>query len=192
MTTETTLATANETTTTMAPTTAANVPLKFQNLCENYATIVDDSRLFSNSLREGKCDFYFKTAARFMTSEGRNLQLKENCSKEEVNEFRFFCGGAGLTYLEQLHPDESDTPTPVSMCVNAFFDTSSNFLRDDVLPRPDCKCNHRQHVLVQNCSGFYVYRLFPVSPFIIECSARYCTEKLSKYRSLLLIFCYSL
>ena len=169
------------TTTTKAPTKIAISPQKPQNLCENYATIVDDSRLFSNPSVENKCDFYFKTAVRFMSSDGKNLQLKENCSNEDVNNFRYYCGGAGLTYIEQLHPEKSDVPTRASLCVNTFFDSAPN-LREDIFPRPDCKCNSRQNILVQNCSGFYVYQIAPISHFRLQCPARYCTEELSKCR----------
>lgn len=179
--------TAEETTTKKATTTKASIH-KPLNLCENYATVVDDSRLFSNSLKERKCDFYYKTAVRFMSSDGKNLQLKEKCSDDEVEGLRYYCGSDGLTYMEQLHPKESITPTPATVCVNTFFDTSINTatfqFREDVFPRPDCKCNSRHYILVQNCSGFYVYQLVPVSPVEVECPARYCTEKFSKY-----IFC---
>lgn len=179
--------TAEETATKKATTTKASIH-KPLNLCENYATVVDDSRLFSNSLKERKCDFYYKTAVRFMSSDGKNLQLKEKCSDDEVEGLRYYCGSDGLTYMEQLHPKESITPTPATVCVNTFFDTSINTatfqFREDVFPRPDCKCNSRHYILVQNCSGFYVYQLVPVSPVEVECPARYCTEKFSKY-----IFC---
>ena len=158
---------------------------KYQNLCENYATIIDDSRLFSNPYREYKCDFFHKSAARFISSNGSNLQLKEKCSSNETNATRYYCGGNGLTYLEQSHPDIADGPTQVSVCVNTFFATvlgsgsagfSSNFF-----PRPSCRCNYRQNILVQNCSGFYVYQLHPVAHPELDCPARYCTEESSKY-----------
>ena len=167
------------TTTTKAPTTVAISLRKPQNLCKNYATIVDDSRLFSNAVEGNKCEYYFKKAARFMSPSGRNLQLKENCSNEEVNKFRFYCGGAGLSYMEQAHPEISDTPTRVTVCVNTFIGTL-NFKTEDVFPIPDCKCNSRQTILVQNCSGFYVYQMFPISRIRHECPSRYCTQELSK------------
>ena len=158
---------------------------KYQNLCKNYATIIDDSRLFSNPYREYKCDFFYKSAVRFISSNGSNLQLKEKCSSNETNATRYYCGGNGLTYLEQSHPDIADGPTQVSVCVNTFFATvlssgsagfSSNFF-----PRPSCRCNYRQNILVQNCSGFYVYQLHPVAHPELDCPARYCTEESSKY-----------
>ena len=175
--------TTEETTTKNATTTTSiHKPL---NLCENYATVVDDSRLFSNSLEERKCDFYFKKAVRFMSSDGKNLRLKEKCSDDEVEQLRYYCGSDGLTYMEQLHPDESDIPTSATICVNTFFDISidgeTSQRRDDVFPRPDCKCNSRHYILVQNCSGFYVYQIVPLSPVDVECPARYCTEEFSKY-----------
>lgn len=169
-------------TTTEGPAIITKSPHKPQNLCENYATVVDDSRLFSNPLEENKCDFYFKTAVRFMTSKGGNLQLKDNCSNGELNELRFYCGSAGLTYIEQLHPEKSDVPSQVSVCINTFFDTV-DFRSDDIFPSQDCKCNSRQNILVQNCSGFYVYQIVPIVPISrvrLECPARYCTEELSK------------
>ena len=158
---------------------------KYQNLCENYAAIIDDSRLFSNPYREYKCDFFYKSAVRFISSNGSNLQLKEKYSSNETNATRYYCGGNGLTYLEQSHPDIADGPTQVSVCVNTFFATvlgsgsagfSSNFF-----PRPSCRCNYRQNILVQNCSGFYVYQLHPVAHPELDCPARYCTEESSKY-----------
>lgn len=164
-------------TTTTSTTTSSQ---KTQSLCENYATIIDDSRLFSNPSEENKCDFYFRKAVRFMSSKGKNLQLKENCSNEEVNQLRYYCGSSGLTYMEQLHPEKSDVPSPASVCVNTFFDYTSNLQREDIFPRPDCKCNRRQNVLVQNCSGFYVYQLVPISLVRYQCAARYCTEEISK------------
>ena len=114
-----------------------------------------------------------------MSSDGRNFQLKEKCSTEEVQEFRYYCGCAGLTYLEQLHPNISDVPTRASVCMNTFFVHSQKIVRDDI-PRSDCNCNSRQKILVQNCSGFYVYQLAPISHSQVECPARYCTENLSK------------
>ena len=162
--------------------TNRNSPHKPQNLCENYATIVDDSRLFSNPSTENKCDFYFKTAIRFMSSDGRNLQLKENCSKEEVDELRYYCGSAGLTFIEQLHPDVFDIPSLASVCINTFIDSNPQIrvFDESIFPRPDCECNYRQNILVQNCSGYYVYQLLPLSHFRLECPARYCTEELGK------------
>ena len=160
----------------------------FQTTSENYATIVDDSRLFLNPLKERKCDLFFKRAVRFISSDGKNLKLKENCSSDEVDKLRYYCGGNGLTYLEQLHPEESDIPTPASLCINTFFHfrfkpdpySRKTEFREDIFPNPDCKCSNRQYILVQNCSGFYVYQIFPISPVHIECPARYCTEKLGK------------
>ena len=162
--------------------TNRNSPHKPKNLCDNYATVVDDSRLFSNPSRENKCDYYFKTAIRFMSSDGRNLQLKENCSIEEIDEFRYYCGSAGLTFIEQLHPNISDVPSQVSVCINTFIDSNpqNRVVHETIFPRPDCKCNNRQNILVQNCSGYYVYQLLPISHFRIECPARYCTEELGK------------
>ena len=193
------LTTTKEATKTNEPVTTKTSTHKRQSLCDSYATIVDDSRLFSNSLKERKCDLFFKRAVRFMSSDGKDLKLKENCSSDEVDKLRYYCGGDGLTYIEQLHPDESDIPTPASLCINSFFDsvTNSDFrnfkLREDIFPRPDCICNNRQYILVQNCSGFYVYQLFPISPVIHACPARYCTEKLGKYRFFqLLIFLFFL
>ena len=180
-TTETNWTVTEETTTTKAP-NATTMPLhKYQNLCENYATIVDDSRLFSNPVRENKCDFYFKKAVRFMSSDGGNLQLKEKCNDEDVNEFRYYCGGSGLTYLEQLHPNKSDVPTVSSVCMKTFFAKGPEVVGNNI-PRPDCKCNSRQNILVQNCSGFYVYQLLPISHVDLECPARYCTEELRKFQ----------
>ena len=125
---------------------------KYQNLCENYATIIDDSRLFSNPYREYKCDFFYKSAVRFISSKGLNLQLKENCSSEETNATRYYCGGNGLTYLEQSHPDIADGPTQISACVNTFFATvfgsGSTAVSSNFFPRPSCKCNYRQNILV--------------------------------------------
>ena len=174
-----TTTTTTTTTPTKAPTTIAISPRKPQNLCKNYATIVDDSRLFSNAVEGNKCEYYFKKAVRFMSFSGRNLQLKENCSNEEVNKSRFYCGGAGLSYMEQVHPEISDVPTRVTVCVNTFIRAFSA-LREVVFPIPDCKCNSRQSILVQNCSGFYVYQIFPISLLRHQCPSRYCTEELSK------------
>ena len=158
---------------------------KYQNLCENYATIIDDSRLFSNPYREYKCDFFHKSAVRFISSNGSNLQLKEKCSSNETNATRYYCGGNGLTYLEQSHPDIADGPTQVSVCVNTFFATAlgsgSTGFSSNFFPRPSCRCNYRQNILVQNCSGFYVYQLHPVAHPELDCPARYCTEESSKY-----------
>ena len=158
---------------------------KYQNLCENYATIIDDSRLFSNPYSEYKCDFFYKSAVRFISSNGSNLQLKEKCSSNETNATRYYCGGNGLTYLEQSHPDIADGPTQISVCVNTFFATvfgsSSTAVSSNFFPRPSRKCNYRQNILVQNCSGFYVYQLHPVTHSELDCPARYCTEESSKY-----------
>ena len=158
---------------------------KYQNLCKNYATIIDDSRLFSNPYREYKCDFFYKSAVRFISSNGSNLQLKEKCSSNETNATRYYCGGNGLTYLEQSHPDIADGPTQISVCVNTFFATvfgsGSTVVSSNFFPRPSCKCNYRQNILVQNCSGFYVYQLHPVTHPELDCPARYCTEESSKY-----------
>ena len=158
---------------------------KYQNLCENYATIIDDSRLFSNPYREYKCDFFHKSAVRFISSNGSNLQLKEKCSSNETNATRYYCGGNGLTYLEQSHPDIADGPTQISVCVNTFFATvfgsGSTAVSSNFFPRPSRKCNYRQNILVQNCSGFYVYQLHPVTHPELDCPARYCTEESSKY-----------
>ena len=158
---------------------------KYQNLCENYATIIDDSRLFSNPYREYKCDFFYKSAVRFISSNGSNLQLKEKCSSNETNATRYYCGGNGLTYLEQSHPDIADGPTQISVCVNTFFATvfgsGSTAVSSNFFPRPSRKCNYRQNILVQNCSGFYVYQLHPVTHPELDCPARYCTEESSKY-----------
>ena len=155
---------------------------KYQNLCENYAAIIDDSRLFSNPYREYKCNFFYKRAVRFISSKGSNLQLKDNCSTEETNATRYYCGGNGLTYLEQSHPDIADGPTQVSVCLNTFFATvfSSAGVSTNFFPRPSCKCNYRQNIIVQNCSGFYVYQLHPVLHPELDCPARYCTEESSK------------
>ena len=174
--------TTNTATTKASPTTIAISSHKPQNLYKNYGTDIDDSRLFSNPSRENKCDFHFKTAVRFMSSKGENLQLKENCTNEEVNQFRYYCGGVGLTYIEQLHPEISDVPSRASVCVNTFIDSNPTTLlfTEDILPTPDCNCNIRQNIFVQNCSGFYIYQLFPISYFWLECPARYCTEELSK------------
>ena len=158
---------------------------KYQNLCENYATIIDDSRLFSNPYSEYKCDFFYKSAVRFISSNGSNLQLKEKCSSNETNATRYYCGGNGLTYLEQSHPDIADGPTQISVCVNTFFATvfgsGSTAVSSNFFPRPSRKCNYRQNILVQNCSGFYVYQLHPVTHPELDCPARYCTEESSKY-----------
>ena len=158
---------------------------KYQNLCENYATIIDDSRLFSNPYREYKCDFFHKSAVRFISSNGSNLQLKEKCSSNETNATRYYCGANGLTYLEQSHPDIADGPTQISVCVNTFFATvfgsGSTAVSSNFFPRPSCKCNYRQNILVQNCSRFYVYQLHPVAHPELDCPARYCTEESSKY-----------
>ena len=158
---------------------------KYQNLCENYATIIDDSRLFSNPYREYKCDFFYKSAVRLISSNGSNLQLKEKCSSNETNATRYYCGGNGLTYLEQSHPDIADGPTQISVCVNTFFATvfgsGSTAVSSNFFPRPSRKCNYRQNILVQNCSGFYVYQLHPVTHPELDCPARYCTEESSKY-----------
>ena len=172
--TKTTTLTSTEEITTTKP------PQKTHSLCENYATIIDDSRLFLNPSEENKCDFYFRKAVRFISSDGKDLQLKENCSNEEVNQLRYYCGSSGLTYMEQLHPEKSDIPSTASVCVNTFFDYTSDLEREDIFPRPDCKCNRRQNILVQNCSGFYVYQLFPISLNRYQCAARYCTEEISK------------
>ena len=160
--------------------TTAKPPQRTHSLCENYETIIDDSRLFLNPSEENKCEFYFRKAVRFISSDGKNLQLKENCSNEEVNQLRYYCGSYGITYMEQLHPEISDVPLTASVCVNTFFDYSSDLQREDIFPRPDCKCNRRQNILVQNCSGFYVYRLAPISLIRYQCAARYCTEEISK------------
>ena len=178
---ETTRTVTEETSTTKAPNTSPNSLHEHQNLCKSYATIVDDSRLFSNPAKENKCDFYFKRAVRFVSSDGGNLQLKEKCNDEDVNEFRYYCGGAGLTYLEQLHPSKSDVPTLSSVCTNTFFVKGSLVVGNNI-PRPDCKCNSRQNILVQNCSGFYVYQLLPISHVDLECPARYCTVELRKFQ----------
>ena len=158
---------------------------KYQNLCKNYAAIIDDSRLFSNPYREYKCDFFYKSAVRFISSNGSNLQLKEKCSSNETNATRYYCGGNGLTYLKQSHPDIADGPTQISVCVNTFFatvfDSGSTAVSSNFFPRPSCKCNYRQNILVQNCSGFYVYQLHPVTHPELDCPARYCTEESSKY-----------
>ena len=156
---------------------------KYQNLCENYATVIDDSRLFSNPYREYKCDFFYKSAVRFISSKGSNLQLKEKCNTEETNATRYYCGGNGLTYLEQPHPNIADGPKQISVCVNTFFATglNSGSTGFNFFPRPSCKCNYRQNILVQNCSGFYVYQLHPVAHPELDCPARYCTEESSKY-----------
>ena len=158
---------------------------KYQNLCENYATIIDDSRLFSNPYGEYKCDFFYKSAVRFISSNGSNLQLKEKCSSNETNATRYYCGGNGLTYLEQSHPDIADGPTQISVCVNTFFATvfgsGSTAVSSNFFPRPSRKCNYRQNILVQNCSGFYVYQSHPVTHPELDCPARYCTEESSKY-----------
>ena len=170
---------------TTSPSAFVKVQPKYQNLCKNYATAIDDSRLFSNPYREYKCDFFYKSAVRFISSKGLNLQLKENCSSEETNATRYYCGGNGLTYLEQSHPDIADVPTQISVCVNTFFATvfgsSSTGFSSNFFPRPSCKCNYRQNILVQNCSGFYVYQLHPVAHPELDCPARYCTEESSKY-----------
>ena len=169
-------------------TTSANAVVKeqhkYQSLCENYATVIDDSRLFTNPYREYQCDFFYKSAVRFISFKGSNLQLKENCSTEETNATRYYCGGNGLTYLEQPHPNIADGPTQISVCVNTFFATvlnsGSTGFSSNFFPRPSCKCNYRQNILVQNCSGFYVYQLNPVAHPELDCPARYCTEESSK------------
>ena len=170
---------------TTSPSAFVKVQPKYQNLCKNYATAIDDSRLFSNPYREYKCDFFYKSAVRFISSNGSNLQLKEKCSSNETNATRYYCGGNGLTYLEQSHPDIADVPTQISVCVNTFFATvfgsSSTGFSSNFFPRPSCKCNYRQNILVQNCSGFYVYQLHPVAHPELDCPARYCTEESSKY-----------
>ena len=170
---------------TTSPSAFVKVQPKYQNLCKNYATAIDDSRLFSNPYREYKCDFFYKSAVRFVSSNGSNLQLKEKCSSNETNATRYYCGGNGLTYLEQSHPDIADVPTQISVCVNTFFATvfgsSSTGFSSNFFPRPSCKCNYRQNILVQNCSGFYVYQLHPVAHPELDCPARYCTEESSKY-----------
>ena len=170
---------------TTSPSAFVKVQPIYQNLCKNYATAIDDSRLFSNPYREYKCDFFYKSAVRFISSNGSNLQLKEKCSSNETNATRYYCGGNGLTYLEQSHPDIADVPTQISVCVNTFFATvfgsSSTGFSSNFFPRPSCKCNYRQNILVQNCSGFYVYQLHPVAHPELDCPARYCTEESSKY-----------
>ena len=170
---------------TTSPSAFVKVQPKYQNLCKNYATAIDDSRLFSNPYREYKCDFFYKSSVRFISSNGSNLQLKEKCSSNETNATRYYCGGNGLTYLEQSHPDIADVPTQISVCVNTFFATvfgsSSTGFSSNFFPRPSCKCNYRQNILVQNCSGFYVYQLHPVAHPELDCPARYCTEESSKY-----------
>ena len=182
LTTKTTFTSTEEITRTKTSASTTKSPQKTESLCKNYATITDDSRLFLNPSEESNCEFYFRTAVRFISSDRKDLQLKENCSNEEVNQLRYYCGSSGLTYMEQSHPDISDVPTQVSICVNTFIDYTSDLQRIDIFPRPDCKCNSRQNILVQNCSGFYVYQIVPISFSQFQCTARYCTEEISKCR----------
>lgn len=156
---------AAETTTIEATTTASTI----SDLCTNYETIIDDSRLWTASIdRLFQCDDKYLPAVRFISKNGQNLKMKENCTTDELDRSGFNCGSTGLTWLLGEHPLKESLLTPSYVCIQK---RKSPTERNKM-----CSCDVKQLVWIKNCSSFFVYQF---SPIVFEneyCPARYCMQ----------------
>lgn len=140
------------------------------NLCQNYETVIDDTRFFDNFSSLVRCDVKYKKAIRFVSSNGENLKLNERCIR---NSFIPACESAGYSWLETAPPTIEMGVSLGVMCFAGYHDDSVF----DITTRNACMCKKRQLIQIQNCSSFYVYELNPVDYSVRQCMYPYCRER---------------
>ena len=138
-----------------------------ENMCKDFDTVIDDSRLWTNtdpSFRQ--CDLDYKRSVRFMSTKGEHLQLKEGCLSSNPIFPIGRCQSDQFTWLDGRHPNmTTESPVVASVCINtARYQVIGNYSQ--------CQCQSRQNVLLQKCSNFYVYKLDPLTR---GCN-RYCLQ----------------
>ena len=134
-----------------------------RDLCKQYDVIRDESRLWSRNPDplESKCDYSIQGNVRFQSLSSDELQIKENCDKTFYTNK---CGASTLFgWLSGRHPAVNDGAVPRQICFSSIRSFS-----------PCSHCTDPILIWVQNCSGFYAYKLNGVP----SCSSRYCTERI--------------
>ena len=156
------------------PTTTTPMPERpLLNLCTNYETVRDDTRLSSLLPR---CDLKYRPAIRFKDSNGQNLQIRENCTFQD--QFDKKCtASSSYVWLSRKHPKGTDLQL-IDICVKP----ASN----QALEVNFCHCTRKEFVYVQKCTDekdpYFVYRLFPLfnsdgdALDAKKCSLRYCAD----------------
>ena len=157
------------------------------DLCNNYETIVGDSRISKAisdfDLSNSQCELKYREAVRFISNKGENLQLTEGCSSKD--QFSRRCS----TFASNVWLPSGGNPTHfganvAEICINSAF-TINNYFFDQEY----CSCKRKEFILVQRCRGnnaeedFYVYRLHPLlnrpgstAADSKDCRIRYCME----------------
>ncbi|XP_066919339.1 uncharacterized protein [Clytia hemisphaerica] len=157
---------------TMTTTSRPEKPLL--NLCSNYETVTDDTRLSSLLPR---CDLKYRPAIRFKDSNGQNLQIRENCTFKD--QFDKKCtASSSYVWLSRKHPTGTDLQL-IDICVKPASGPQAlqvNF----------CDCKRKEFMYVQKCTDeeepYFVYRLFPLfnsdgnALDAKKCSLRYCAD----------------
>ena len=136
-------------------------------LCKNYKTLKGDDRLWTGQthITDVKCDVNLNGHFRFETSDKKPLQLKEGCNKQSFIQDLNKCGGSSFGWMTEAHPSITDGLVARLICFSHGISISTN--------TSSCEsCSQRRIAWVQNCSGFYVYKLSGV----VSCNSRYCTE----------------
>lgn len=148
--------------------------MKQLNLCAKYSTIIDDTRSITDMNPAFKqCDLKFATPVRFVSTKGEYLKLNEDCSSNNITFPIGRCNSDIVTWLNTPHPKVEDGVIAGTVCSNLLaYPHPSAFV--GFTP---CQCNQVKHILIQNCSTFYVYMLEPYS----RCSSRYCLQETGEF-----------
>ncbi|XP_057296444.1 uncharacterized protein LOC130625378 isoform X3 [Hydractinia symbiolongicarpus] len=91
------------------------------NLCQNYETVIDNTRFFDNFSSLVRCDVKYKKAIRFVSPNGENLKLNERCIR---NSFIPACESAGYSWLETAPPTIEMGVSLGVMCFAGYHDDS--------------------------------------------------------------------
>ena len=170
------------------PTTTSKPPIKKElNLCQQYETIIDDSRKITNYFKLTKqnhgCDLKYYSAVRFMSTTGQNLKLKESCTRADQFSKRCTTSNANV-WLTKAHPAKGNSAVGVyTVCLKR----ESNY-GITIFDLNYCQCDRQEFILVQRCvddqeKPFFVYQLQPLLRNTDtstlrdkQCKMRYCME----------------
>ena len=115
--------------------------------CSDYTTLNESNRAMTyNRSISYLCDANLNGWYRFNGEAG--TQMADSC----VN--MYHCGTESPGWLNGTHPDLNDGAVKRQVCFSSF----------------DNCCHYSNEVTVQNCGGFYVYKLERQS----QCNLRYC------------------
>ena len=122
--------------------------------CSNYITLNESNRAMTYKRRISYlCDANLNGWYRFAGEAG--TQMADSC----VN--MYHCGTESPGWLNGTHPDLTDGAVKRQVCFSSF----------------DKCCHHSNEITVQNCGGFYVYKLERQS----QCNLRYCGNSRLRY-----------